>query len=455
MIWVTILFLYTRLITFCMKKIYLIDGNSLIYRMFYAVPPFSTTSWKMVNAIFGVAKFFLGQISQENPDYLVFVRDAKWENFRHQVYTEYKATRERMPDNLRSQVDDINDMVNKMWFQVIEISWYEADDVIATLAKKYGDEYEVYILTWDKDLHALVTDKVKIYDTLKRKIYWPADTKEKFEIEPRYVSDYLAIVWDSSDNFPGVAGIWPKKAVVLINTFGTLENIYTIIDRISWGEKIEQIVQEFWPASDTTQEACKLLSGKTLEKFIEGRELAFISKKLATLEQHVPIDNFELDTYIFHPEKIITEDVRKMFLDFEFKSLLSSQPENQKLETWSDRWLQVQIVGDEESLKNLEKLLQSYSEIVFDTETTSLDPTQAELVWVSIFLDTEHIFYINHLHQWPSVSSDSLRQFMKVLLSSEAKIIGHNLKYDLAVIDRFLNISQKQNQQTISQSSLF
>lgn len=161
----------------------------------------------MVNAIFGVAKFFMGQMVGEKPDYLIFVRDAKGDNFRHQIYTEYKATRERMPDTLRSQVDDINDMVNKMGFQVIEIEGYEADDVIATLAKKYGEDYEVYILTGDKDLHALVTDKVKIYDTLKRKVYGPADTKEKFEVEPKYVADYLGIVGDSSDNFPGIAGI--------------------------------------------------------------------------------------------------------------------------------------------------------------------------------------------------------------------------------------------------------
>lgn len=431
-----------------MKKLYLIDWNSLIYRMFFAVPAFSTTAGKQVNAIFWVAKFFLGQMRQESPDYLIFVRDAKWDNFRHQVYTEYKAQRERMPDSLKSQVDDINDMVNKMGFEVIEISWYEADDVIATLAKKYESEYQIYILSWDKDLHSLVNDNVKIYDTLKRKIYWPKDTEEKFEVPPTLVTDYLAIVWDSSDNFPGVAGVWPKKAVVLLNALGWMEKIYEIIDRIHAGEKVQDIQECQW-----NDELQKILSGKTLEKFIEWRELAFISKKLATLECSVPLHDFSLEQYQFHPEKIVTQEVKELFQSFEFKSLVDIESVS-SLKTWSDTGLIVHIIGDNESLISLEKLMFSYSEIVFDTETTSIDPIQADLVWVSIYLDDAHIYYINVLHEWPKVDVDMLQEFLKRLFERDIKIIGHNIKYDIEVVRGFLSNFQKRSLEK-TQSSLF
>ncbi|USN58896.1 MAG: hypothetical protein H6767_02125 [Candidatus Peribacteria bacterium] len=119
-----------------MKKIYLIDGNSFIYRMFFALPEFSTKDGRIVNAVFGMAKFFTGQLVQEKPDYIVFIKDAKGENFRHKIYTDYKATRERMPDNLRSQISLIEQMIGLMNVEIVEIPGYEADDVIGTLAKE-------------------------------------------------------------------------------------------------------------------------------------------------------------------------------------------------------------------------------------------------------------------------------------------------------------------------------
>ena len=119
-----------------MKKIYLIDANSFIYRMFYGVPEMVTKKGEYVNAIFGIARFFLVQMKYENPDYLIFVKDAKWKNFRHDLDENYKATRDKMPDNLRSQMPIISEMVEKMWVPIIEIEGFEADDVIWTLANK-------------------------------------------------------------------------------------------------------------------------------------------------------------------------------------------------------------------------------------------------------------------------------------------------------------------------------
>lgn len=429
-----------------MKKIYLIDGNSFIYRMFFALPEFSTSAWKIVNATYWIAKFFVGQLIKENPDYLIFIRDAKGKNFRHDLFADYKATRDRMPDNLREQLQDINTLVETMGLKVIEEPWYEADDIIGSMAKKYSDDYEIYILTGDKDLYALVNEKVKIYDTLKKKIFWLKETKEKFEIEACFVSDYLAIVWDSSDNIPWISWIWPKKAVVLINDFWNLENIYEVIKKL-----------ESWETIEMSDEAKKVLSGKTLEKIKEGREVAFLSKKLATLDTDVNMSHFHLDDFIFHKDKILSSEVKKLFKEFEFYSLIEWE-KNEDEKKWEDMNLKVQIIADNEWLEELEKIIKNYKEIVLDTETTSLNTMEAELVWVSIFLDESHIYYINFLHSGPSISREKWKQFLRNILESDTIIIGHNLKYDLEIIENFLDTDKNINKEEKNykkQASLF
>ena len=266
-----------------MKKIYLIDWNSFIYRMFFAIPEFKTKDWTFVNALFWMAKFFVWQLFKENPDYLIFVKDAKGDNFRHKLYADYKATRERMPDNLRTQISLIEEMINKMWIDIIEIPGFEADDVIWTLATSLWNDLnnDVYILSWDKDLYSLTKQNVKIYDTMKNKIYDYELAKTKFDVNPEYIIDYLAIVWDSSDNIPWVDWFWPKKAVDLINTYGTVENIF------------EHINDEDF-----------ILSWKTLEKLKESRDIAFLSKKLATIEKKVDLWNFYLENFVFNKDDL-------------------------------------------------------------------------------------------------------------------------------------------------------
>ena len=320
-----------------MKKIYLIDWNSFIYRMFFALPEFATKDGKIVNAVFWMAKFFVGQLVKENPDYLVFIKDAKWDNFRHQIYADYKATRDRMPDNLRSQISLIEEMITKMWIEIIEIPWYEADDVIWTLATQLWNDKnnDVYILSWDKDLYSLTKENVKIYDTMKQKIYDYELAKTKFEVNPEYIIDYLAIVWDTSDNIPGVAGFWPKKAVDLINTYWTVESIFEHIDD-----------EDF------------ILSGKTLEKLRESREIAFLSKKLATIDLNVELNSFLLENFIFKKDGILNGEVIELFRSLEFNSL--SPEEKKDLKTWDDLWLKVQTITDKSGLDKLSEIIKKY-----------------------------------------------------------------------------------------------
>jgi DNA polymerase-1 len=399
--------------------------------MFFALPEFSTKDGRVVNATFGMAKFFVGQLKKEKPDYVVFIKDAKGKNFRHELYAEYKATRERMPDSLRSQIGDIEEMIARMWIDIIEIPWFEADDVIGTLAVRLAkqSQNEIYILSWDKDLYALVNEQVKIYDTQRKKISGPEETFEKFGIPAACVRDYLAICGDSSDNIPGIAGIWPKKAQVLLNEFWTLEKIYEIVDDI---ENLRENISE---------ESQKVLRWKALEKFIEWKELAFLSQKLATLDCDMELSDFDLDDYAFDESEIETPQLIDFFKELEFFSIIP-QDEIQK-ENWQSQWKKVKIIWDEQWLRDLElDIYSNYKEIVIDTETTSLNVREAQLVWISILLSENKIYYINLMHNWPRVNYEMTQNFVKKLLWSDIKLIAHNFKYDLQIFEHFMTKTQ-------------
>ncbi len=419
------------------KKIYLIDANSFIYRMFFALPEFSRKDGKIVNAVFGMAKFFTGQMIRENPDYLIFIKDAKWKNFRHDLYEDYKATRDKMPDNLKSQIQDIEDMVSLMNIDIIAIPGYEADDVIATLAHKYNwdENYEVDILSWDKDLYALVSENVKIYDTMKRKKFGPDETREKFGIDAKHVVDYLAIVGDSADNIPGIAGFWPGKAVPLLNAIWNIEEIYSRVEQIESWMQIEELLESVGEDYKKPIKSC--FSGKTYEKLLAGRDDAFLSKKLATLDLLVDLDDFKLENFAFKKQEIHNPQVLSFFREYEFFSL--AWEEEKQLKKWEDLWLTVQIIWDSEWLAVLEKKILKSKEIVLDTETTSLSIIEAELVWLSIYIDDQNIYYINRLHRWPKISDDILKLFIQKILKIDITIVWHNLKYDLQILELYLS----------------
>ena len=436
-----------------MKKIYLIDANSFIYRMFYGVPEFITKKGEYVNAVFGIARFFLEQLVREDPDYIIFIKDAKWKNFRHDLDENYKATRDRMPDNLRSQMPIISDMIKKMGIPIIEISGVEADDVIWTLAKKYNwsDECEVDILTWDKDLYSLVSKNVYIYDTMKRKKFGPVETEEKFWVKPNMIIDYLAIVWDKADNIPWIDGFWPKKAVDLINTIWTVEEIYKLLEENNFENISEKEVKTFLLEEFSEEDTKKIFwcfKWKTFEKLVNSKENAFLSKKLATIELNVEIPNFNLEDYIFNPKIYLNEEIKVLFRELEFNSLLNEEPP--KLKKWDDLWLNVEIINENNKLNELFSKIKNCKKIVLDTETTSLDIMKAKLVWISIYLDDKNIFYINRLHKWESVDDKNLKTFLNEIFELDILIIGHNIKYDLEIIELFL--SGNNNSKIINES---
>lgn len=405
--------------------------------MFFALPEFSTKEGRIVNATFGMAKFFVQQLVKEKPDYVIFIKDAKWENFRHTLYSEYKATRERMPDSLRSQMGDIEEMIARMHLKIIEIPGYEADDVIGTLATRLSEESsnEIYILSWDKDLYALVSEQVKVYDTQRKKISGPEETFEKFWVPANCVRDYLAICGDTSDNIPWISGIGPVKAQILLNHFWSLEKIYETIDALGQDSKI-------W--DPLPLEVQKLLKGKTLEKFIDEKEIAFLSQKLATLACDMSLEDFDIEDFVFIPEDIKTPELFSFFEELEFFSLLESIP--QKKQSWEMLWKKVYLVQEDGLLHDLETHIHLLEKIVLDTETTSLDVREAELVWISILLKEDEIYYINIGHFGKKVTHASLQNFINNILRSDIEIIGHNLKYDLQILEKFLEKDFSQTQ---------
>lgn len=429
-----------------MKKIYLIDWNSFIYRMFFALPEFTTKDWKVVNAIFWMAKFFVSTLVKEKPDYVVFIKDAKWENFRHKLYADYKATRDRMPDNLRGQIEDIEKMISILKMQIVEIPGYEADDVLWTLAKKLWEDKnnKVFILSGDKDLFSLISENIFVYDTMKKVQFDEEKTKEKFWVEPKFIIDYLAICWDTADNIPWIDWFWPKKAIDLINNIWWVEKIYEEVEKVnSWEKKF----------SDFEKSVQSCFKWKTFEKLVNSRENAFLSLKLATIDLSVNLENFDLEDFKFVPENFKNEEILEYFKLLEFNSLIEEWDFSVKMQTWKDLNLKVKIVDSKEKLEELFKKIKQKKEIVFDTETTSLNVMEASLVWVSIYLDDENIFYINALHSGKKVEISDLKNFLKNVFNLDILIVWHNLKYDLEIIENFLNREEEKNEDL--QISLF
>ena len=275
------------------KNLFVIDAYNLIYRMFYAIPEIHTRSGMQINAIFGVAKF-LKNLIEENPDSQLVVATDVGASFRSEIFSEYKGTRDRMPDNLRCQIEGVFSLFESAQIQVIGVEWYEADDVMGTIAEKYkNSDYQVVIISSDKDLCQFVEDgKVHIYDAMKRKFMRRADVIEKFWIPPEKVRDYLAIVGDSSDNIPGISGFGPKKAIDLLSKFDTLDGIFKNLDT---------------------------LTPKMREWLQNNRDVAFLSQQLTKI-----ITDVEIPEIIFSniSEKILTEEYIENLKKYEFKSLL-------------------------------------------------------------------------------------------------------------------------------------
>ncbi len=274
-----------------MNNLYIIDASSLLFRSYYAQPDLKNSKNIPTGALYGFTKMLINFLMDEKMSHIVVVFDSGKKNFRHELYLEYKSNRSSTPPDLIDQLRRARELVEALNVQFLDIIHYEADDVIATLCKKYQDTYSCLIISSDKDLMQLVNDKVKMFDSMKKVTYDAKMVFNKLEVMPNQVVDYLSLIGDASDHIPGVKSIGPKTAVTLLNEFTTLENIYNNLNKIS--------------------------KPRTIQLLIEGKEMAFLSKKLVTLCTTVELDNFELEKWQIKD----IMNLQKIFTFYEFESV--------------------------------------------------------------------------------------------------------------------------------------
>jgi len=394
------------------KSIFLIDGNSLAYRAFYALPDtMKTTTGITTNAIYGFTTMLI-KILDENPEFVAISFDRPEPTFRHKEYKEYKATRQKAPPTLHEQIPYVKEIAAAFDIPIYEIAGYEADDVIGTLAKEAEKQgHHVVILSGDLDPLQLVNENIKVMTTRKgitdTMLYGIEEVKERYNLKPEQLIDFKALKGDTSDNIPGVPKIGEKTAVQLLKEFGSLDNLLENVDRI-------------------TRKSVK-------DNIKNNVELAHLSKRLGTIVTNVPID---IDFDKCKREEINWQKIIPLFEKFEFERLIKKYGQNLKeyqteavvekkrVELAKFDFKCVQTAGE---LEALIKTLAKAEVVAFDLETTGLDVFTAEIVGISFATETEAAFYF-------PISSKVPEQ-LKSMFSSNKLKIGHNIKYDIEVLN--------------------
>ena len=395
----------------------LIDGTAYLYRAYHALPPLKNSKGENTGAIHGFLNALNKIIEDFNPKHIGLVFDAKGKNFRHDIYSEYKANRSSMPEELVEQIPKLYELLSLMGYPPIIIDGVEADDVIGTLSKKFKNIREVKIFSGDKDFAQLVDKKTSIINPINLDIVDQKAVKKKFGVEPKNIIDYLALVGDKSDNIPGVPGVGNKTASRLINQYGNVEKI------------IEQK---------------DLITGKVGEALKSNLNQLILSKTLATIKLDVDTSIELKDLIKFESNK---KDLIKILKELELKTLLKNESVNdekniEKEVSKKEILTNFNIVTDKEKfLKILEKIGKEKL-IAFDLETTSLDYINAEIVGISFALNSKKAYYIPIMHEdqseYKQLSEKLVLEKLKPILeNSQIKKLGHNLKYDRNVLRNY------------------
>ena len=408
---------------------YLIDGSGYIFRAYYALPPLSRKSDGLpTGAVSGFCSMLFklledskSDANKDKPTHFAVIFDSARKNFRNEIYSGYKENRSDAPEDLIPQFDYIRKSVKAFNLPSIEMLNYEADDLIATYSEQilsFGAK--VTIVSSDKDLMQLYKKNIRIYDPMKNKFINDLDIENKFGVKAEKVIDVQALAGDSSDNVPGVPGIGVKTAAELIKNYGDLETLL---------KNIENIKQN-----------------KRRETLIENKDKAIISKKLVTLKKDVPVKE-KLDSFIL--KEVDKEKLYNFLREMEFNRLLSSAislygeanftdkaniGENLKSKQKINSKNYV-LIKNESEIKNILKQAEENGEICVDTETSSLDPHQANLVGISLSTKIGYSFYIPIGHKnHKNLNENSILKLLKPVLEDESiKIIGQNIKFDFII----------------------
>ena len=433
------------------ERLFLIDGNAIAYRSYYAFiqRPLMNARGENTSAVYGFVTFLNRILSQESPDHIAVVFDTAAPTFRHKAYKEYKATRQKMPDDLFSQLAVIKEVVTAYRIPIVEMDGYEADDVIGTLAKNAERAGVLsFLVTADKDFMQLVTNKTKMYKPGRQgtdvEIVDIEAVERKFGVPPEKVIEVLGLIGDSSDNVPGVPGVGEKTAIPLIQKYGSIENLYkhiTAIEQKGLRQKLET-----------------------------NKDLAFLSKELVTIDIKVPLS---ID---FHSLKAADPDFQRLktlFGELDFRSLIqhipkvsapkARQPEPSEPEPEIEADLtdvhhdkhSYTLITDQKGLKQLCARLKRADRFVFDTETTSTDSLNAELVGISFSLEPREAFFVavrasesapqsdlfgkskSPENEQGLTLSETLSALKPIMENARIEKIGHNIKYDALVLSQF------------------
>lgn len=396
-------------------RVFLIDGTALAYRSHFALirNPLLTSKGQNISALFVFANTLFRLLEKEHPEFLAVAFDPKGKTFRHERYAEYKATRDKTPDELVEMLPTLRELVEGFNTPIVEVSGYEADDVIATLAVEAADAgHEVFIVTGDKDFLQIVSPRIKLYNLQRPDrevlIQGAEAAEEKFGVPPERVIDVMALMGDSSDNVPGVAGVGPKTATELIHTFGSVESLY---------ERLDQVAR---PAVRKKLEA--------------DREMAFLSKELVTFDLKAPVS---FDEESFRYDGPDPERLGPLFQSFEMDSLLRRISVDQGHDEHT-----YHVVRDRKAFDRVRELLAGARSFTFDTETTSLQPLRARLVGVALAFQEREAWYLP-VNLDPPLFDDGISDLDHVLelirpSFADAKIAkqAQNAKYDLLVLEQ-------------------
>lgn len=400
--------------------LYLIDGSSYIFRAYYAIRGLTTSKGFSTNAVYGFASMLFKFLKDYKPAYLGIVFDAKGDTFRNEMYPLYKANRGAPPDDLVPQFSKIFEVVDAFNIPQFMMEGYEADDIIGTIARDYEKRgMDVVLVTGDKDFCQLVSEKVKLLDTMKNKETLVPDVVEKYGVPPERVIDVFALMGDQVDNIPGVKGIGEKTAIGLIKTFGSLDNLLLNLD-------------------DLAERQRKLIREKQGD--------ALLSKELVTIKTDIDVDmGLEKFTY----EGFDKGKLRAIFEELEFKNLLRELGDGGSAVSKADEnrivpYDNYSLVLTEEALHRAIERIKETGEVSIDLETTSTDPMLAEIVGIALCPAPHEAYYVPVAHR--SLADSSTRQLalpfvlekLKPIIQDKGlRKIGQNLKYELVLLEMY------------------
>ncbi|MGB5225817.1 MAG: DNA polymerase I [Arenicellales bacterium] len=390
--------------------IILVDGSSYLYRAFHAMPGLNNSEGQPTGAIYGVINMTRSLLKQYQPEYIAMVFDAKGKTFRDDIYPEYKANRPPMPDEMRSQVPYLYEIVEAMGLPLLVIEGVEADDVIGTLAAQAVDKsVDVLISTGDKDMAQLVNDRVTLVNTMDNRVTDVAGVKTRFGVEADKFIDYLTLVGDTADNIPGVPKVGPKTAAKLINEYGDLDSLINHADDIEGklGENLRDSL-DFLPTS---------------------RDLVSIR---CQLDLPLSLDDLKI-------RQADEDRLKELYARLQFKTWLS---ELGGIEDQLTADAVYETILDQPALDSWLKKITKQGIFAFDTETTDLDAMQAEIVGLSFAVESGKAAYLPLAHDYPGAPeqldrSQVLQQMKPLLESEEIKKVGQNLKYDMKVLANY------------------